>query len=69
MHYKRWQRHGDPVAGATYADPAKLVNADVRAIRIRLASGETQASIAADYGVVPATISMIANRKNWAWLI
>lgn len=47
---------------------AKLTEADVRMVLMRLAAGEFQRVVAADYGVGQGTISRIANRKRWAWL-
>ena len=44
---------------------AKLTDADVRAILVRLAAGETQPSIAADYGVHRKTISRINTGEMW----
>lgn len=44
---------------------AKLVESDIPTIRLRLARGETHAAIAADYGVVPPTISKIALGLRW----
>ena len=43
----------------------KLTADDVRAIRRRLAEGELQRVIAADYAVGPMTISNIATRRQW----
>ena len=47
---------------------AKLAESDVRDIWSRLALGETQQSIADEYGVNRATISLIKSRKNWKHL-
>lgn len=44
---------------------AKLRNADIPAIRSRLAAGESGASIARAYGVYPGTISQIKQHKTW----
>ena len=44
---------------------SKLKKVKVLDIRKRAAAGETQASIAEDYGVTPNTISSIVNRKTW----
>lgn len=47
---------------------AKLTSADVRVIRCRLSDGETQAGLAADFGVTQECISKIRTGKNWGWL-
>lgn len=44
---------------------AKLTAAQVVEIRRRAATGETQVSIAADFGVRSASISYILNGRNW----
>lgn len=44
---------------------AKLADADVAAIRARLAAGDTQSSIAIDYGVTQSAISGIKTGKRW----
>lgn len=46
-------------------DAGKLTYENVEDIRARLARGETYRVIAADYGVVVATISHIATGRNW----
>lgn len=43
----------------------KLAAFDVLAIRRRLASGEQQADVAADFGVTQSCVSLIAARKIW----
>lgn len=43
---------------------SKLTEADVRAIRT-LAGTKTHAEIAAEFGVSPAAVSHIINRRNW----
>jgi hypothetical protein len=45
---------------------AKLNEHEVRQIKSRLALGQSQASIARDYGVHRMTINLIANGKTWA---
>lgn len=45
---------------------AKLTEDDVREIRRRYASGETQKAIAQDYGMEQTNISFIVRRKTWA---
>ena len=59
---------GDKAARGKDAGPSKLVEADVRVIRVRLSSGELQRIIAADYGVRQPSISDIALGKTWGWL-
>lgn len=44
---------------------AKLSDADVRKIKMKLAEGQTNASIAVEFHVAPSTISAIANGKMW----
>lgn len=44
---------------------AKLTESDVRDIRRRYATGESQQSLAQRFGVNAANISMIVNRKTW----
>lgn len=44
---------------------SKLNPDKVRAIRIRIANGETQASISKDFGVVYQTIALIAHGSTW----
>jgi hypothetical protein len=45
---------------------AKLTEEQVREIRRRYATGETQRSIAREYGVVQTTISRVVLRERWA---
>ena len=61
MHAKgRWSPH------RREAHPmAKLTEPQVAAIRDRLARGEYQRTIAADFGVVPGTIGKIARGERW----
>jgi hypothetical protein len=47
---------------------AKLGEDDVREIRRRLARGETQQTIAREYGVSQAIISLIKTGRSWSWL-
>lgn len=47
---------------------SKLTEEQVREIRSRRASGERTTALARAYGVSQSSISMIANRKHWAWL-
>lgn len=44
---------------------AKLTAADVALVRLRLSAGETQASIASDFGVERTTISAIKTGATW----
>lgn len=44
---------------------AKLLNADVIEIRKRFAAGETQSHLAREFGVTPAAIYYIVNRKTY----
>jgi len=47
----------------------RLSASDVLRIRERIARGDRTTAIAADYGVVPATISSIKTRRNWKRLM
>lgn len=47
---------------------AKLTSGQVIALRARADKGEHQPTIAAEYGISSATVSMIKLRKNWGWL-
>ena len=47
---------------------AKLSEAQVREIRARCASGETQSKVAADYGVHQTSVCAIVKRGGWAWV-
>lgn len=53
------QVRGERSPNATFTDDK------VRAIRRRAAAGETQRSLAAEFGVNPATISKIVRRERW----
>lgn len=44
---------------------AKLELEQVRQARTRLASGESQRSVARDYGVSQVSVSRLANGKRW----
>jgi hypothetical protein len=48
---------------------AKITADDVRAIRVRLASGEQRKAVARDYGLSAPHLSHIANRKRWRHLV
>lgn len=43
----------------------KLTVDNVREIRRRYAAGESQAAVAADYGVKPITVQAVVKRRNW----
>lgn len=61
------KRHVDPPRMAGSSNPsARLTEADVAEIRRRLAAGERQTAIAADYPVTNHTIHLIAKGKKWA---
>ena len=65
------QNTGDRLRDGTYGigaqnGNAKLTEADVCVIRARLATGETQQSIANAFGVVQVTVSDIKLGKKWA---
>ena len=47
---------------------AKLLDADVLAIRARVNAGESQASVLRDYEISQAQIGRIVRRESWAWL-
>lgn len=47
---------------------SKLTEADIPIIRARLAAGETQTVIAADYGVAQSKISNVKTGKSWTHL-
>jgi len=44
---------------------AKLTAADVKAIRARVATGETQSAVAKDYGLHKTNVQCIVSRKTW----
>lgn len=46
----------------------RLTNEDVRAIRAAVGSGVTQKELCSAYGLKSGHMSMIVNRKKWAWL-
>lgn len=47
------------------AGQARLTDDEVRAIRARVASGETQAAVGAEHGVSQVSIHNIVKRKTW----
>jgi hypothetical protein len=57
-------RHGRLPRGSVHYR-SELDDDSVRAIRIRRATGETDAAIAADFGVTPAAIYLAGTRRNW----
>lgn len=61
-NHKHARLHGN-VDGS---NGAKLTSGDVKKIRQRLEKGETQRSIAEDYGVRQPAISGISSGKNWS---
>lgn len=60
-------KHGTSSRGTGNAC-AKINESQVREIRRRLASGETNVSIAEDYDLTHYAVSAIKRRKTWAWL-
>jgi hypothetical protein len=60
-------KHGTCIKGERVAS-SKLTAADVKNICDRLASGQTQKSIAAYFNVAATTICLINIGKNWGWL-
>lgn len=59
--------HGTTNRGRRHG-ASKLTDDDIRAIRSAFRSGERQKDIGARYGVSQGHISMICNRRQWAWL-
>jgi hypothetical protein len=59
--------HGTSNRGARNGQ-ALLNERQVREIKALLASGQTQPSIAAKYGVSRSTVLSIKTGKNWAWV-
>ena len=59
------RRHPERMRRGESHGMAKLTELDVLKIRKRLASGETQASIAADFDVHRVTIGLIKRGKGW----
>lgn len=69
-----WESHADNVARkrdhGTHVQGersplARLTEAQVREIRRRCASGETQRTVAEDHGVTQTNVSAIVTRKSW----
>lgn len=63
------RRHFSPFRGQNQAGEqnrnARLTAADVTVIRERVASGELQRNVAADYGITQSNVSHIARGKSW----
>jgi DNA invertase Pin-like site-specific DNA recombinase len=59
--------HGTKLNG-TRNHKSRLTEADIIAIRLLLAQGEKQLSIAETFGVSYKTISKIKLRQRWGWL-
>jgi hypothetical protein len=57
--------HPERILRGEDAPSSKLTDDDVRAIRLRRASGETLTSIASDFGVSHPNISAICKLKTW----
>ncbi len=47
---------------------AKLTEADVRAIKVRIAGGEILRVIAEDFGVAKGTVGSIKRGQSWGWV-
>lgn len=62
---ERGRQNNNPVRGEAHGC-ARLTEDDVRAIRARRASGETQKSIAESFGVDPSTVGLIVRRQHWS---
>lgn len=58
---------GHAIGSKNYA--SKLTEADIPIIRARLAAGEFQRAVAADYGVSQVTISHISKRMVWTHVL
>lgn len=58
-------RHGRTPRGEQHSQ-ARLSEADVSEIKRRVASGETQTAVRADYGISSGHISEIVTGKKWA---
>lgn len=60
------QAHPERLARGEAQGSSKLTVAAVLDIRRRRAAGELLRTIAADYGVLPGTVSGVALRRSWA---
>jgi len=58
-------RHNTKIKGSQ-VKTSKLVESEVVRIRERIADGEVQRDIAADYGVDPSLISLIKQNRIWS---
>ena len=47
---------------------SRLTEDDVRAIRLKVAQGASQASVAREYSLGPMQVSRIVRRLRWEWL-
>lgn len=66
---RNWRHVGGPIRSHNQSNVkpwAKLREADVRSIRINVASNKTMAQ---QFGVNPSVISMIRRLKSWAWVV
>lgn len=61
------ERHGTRRKGSAHGK-ARLTEADVLAIKVRLAAGETKAAIARDFRVARTNITSIASGRTWGHL-
>lgn len=59
--------HGTHSRGERSAN-AKLTADQVQDIRTRIANGDTNVAIAADYSITDSLVSRIKHRRAWAWL-
>jgi hypothetical protein len=59
MVRKGRQAHGSRTGSA------KLTDEQVRAIRVRVASGEARSTVAKDFGIHQSNVSYIASGKTW----
>lgn len=71
-HLQRWKKNGDPLIRGDHHrgerhHAAKLTEADVRKIRElwNFGMGWRQNALAEEYGVQPACINGIVNRRYW----
>jgi hypothetical protein len=56
---------GRPKAPGSRNGAAVLLEEDVRRMRQQAADGVPNYQLAAEYGIAPATVSRIVNRKTW----
>jgi hypothetical protein len=62
------ERHGTHRKGSDHVK-SKLTEEKVKEARRRLASGETQQSVASDFGVNQATIQAVASGRTWRHVV